>query len=74
MNTGKRKVKNERAANLDGKRGSEVKEATVGSLSVYRLAFDCVMCGAPLNDVGLSRGFAIHLRIDRARRPGREMK
>jgi hypothetical protein len=72
MNMGNRKIDYERAANLGkaGKEGSEVKEATVESLSVPRLAFDSVRCGTPLSDVGLSRGFALHLRIGQARRPG----
>lgn len=69
---GNRKGDNERAGNLGkvGKEGSEVKEAPVESLRVSRLAFDSVVCGTPLSDVGLSRGFALHLRIGRVRRPG----
>jgi hypothetical protein len=78
MNMGNKKVDKcrlERAEKLGkgregGRRGQGSARRVVAS-DCLRLAFDSVMCCTPpLDDVGLSRGFALHLRIGRARRLG----
>jgi hypothetical protein len=47
------------------KEASEVKEAPVESLSVFRLAFDSVMCGMPLEKVCASYEGRSQARVGR---------
>ena len=71
MNMGNRKVDNERAANLGkvGKEPSAVKETPV-DVECPLAWRPTTLCVARRPAMLVSRGFALHLRIGRARMPG----